>query len=695
MAAALGPDPEAFGARSADGTEVDDGPSDKDALDGDVLHRTVSGLAPLPRIGDSKERRRFSADTPPPTTSVRNDDTEICPTPRSDDEVQTPWLGSPRYIAAQGRRLRRDSDDSDQSATWCRTPQSAGLASRAGTSNSRSAQRGEAAGGLGSEAEDSLDEFPMSPTLSNATQTNSVRRARSPRRGSGPFRRSESQETRLDSDKHLVVLDPEFLRAVSSRRVLRSKGLWTNRVGDESTFQASRPVQWMHVFLSHTWLTPGWLKKLSLAYIFNISRAVVSALLVHLTICTLEVTGSFRFLVPVSQTGEVLAAASSVTLRFDIQCVASMIVFWVILRWGQELPLPETRCFLDKCCIHQTDPDKKEAGIKQLGAFLRNSKQMLVLLEPTYMKRLWCMYELAAFLYINGGSCEKVKIQPLKLIQLSVCLIAFHCFTALVSIVVLPLTVLDPHVVDWMLEHVSEPVQVPFLFAALFAFFFTVFATPSVVLWKVCKAHAHECGRLYAEFTQFSISRVECSQTKDRDFVEMQIMEWFGGIAQYESYVRTEVAMRVDQLINTAGPIPYRMVLLGSLGSFLMGVSLAINAWVDHGHAVFWHVCLGCFSLIFCADAIALNVLFWLIGAGYWLNNDENKRGCFSRKLAGPLATGLLFSFFHALSACMIAPKFPLWLGCGACGVQSALVCWQYSSAPRHCMRPVSLARGA
>lgn len=45
---------------------------------------------------------------------------------------------------------------------------------------------------------------------------------------------------------------------------------------------------------------------------------------------------------------------------------------------GRDVPVGRVMCFLDKCCIHQSDEAKK-TGIRQLGAFLRQSNSMMVL----------------------------------------------------------------------------------------------------------------------------------------------------------------------------------------------------------------------------------------------------------------------------------------------------------------------------
>ena len=43
--------------------------------------------------------------------------------------------------------------------------------------------------------------------------------------------------------------------------------------------------------------------------------------------------------------------------------------------------------FLDKLCISQTDPVKKEQGILGLGGFLRVSQRLIVLWSPRYFSR--------------------------------------------------------------------------------------------------------------------------------------------------------------------------------------------------------------------------------------------------------------------------------------------------------------------
>merc|ERR1719401_538142 len=74
--------------------------------------------------------------------------------------------------------------------------------------------------------------------------------------------------------------------------------------------------------------------------------------------------------------------------------------------------------FLDKTCIHQTDPEKKRKGISMLAGFLANSSTMLVVYTNEYMQKLWTVYELASFLVLKNQN--RMILIPIHLSRLIV-----------------------------------------------------------------------------------------------------------------------------------------------------------------------------------------------------------------------------------------------------------------------------------
>eukprot|EP00443_Scrippsiella_acuminata_P023672 CAMPEP_0115329664 /NCGR_PEP_ID=MMETSP0270-20121206/85353_1 /TAXON_ID=71861 /ORGANISM="Scrippsiella trochoidea, Strain CCMP3099" /LENGTH=426 /DNA_ID=CAMNT_0002750305 /DNA_START=117 /DNA_END=1398 /DNA_ORIENTATION=- len=99
--------------------------------------------------------------------------------------------------------------------------------------------------------------------------------------------------------------------------------------------------------------------------------------------------------------------------------------------------------FLDKVCIHQTDAILRRKGIESIGAYLSHSNTMLVLWDPTYVTRLWCVFELAAFLHAHAKSesfgvlCRPVMVGPMTVSIFLVFAIEFMCILLLPASVVM------------------------------------------------------------------------------------------------------------------------------------------------------------------------------------------------------------------------------------------------------------------
>ena len=67
--------------------------------------------------------------------------------------------------------------------------------------------------------------------------------------------------------------------------------------------------------------------------------------------------------------------------------------------------------FLDIACVNQLVPASKALGIQRLGAVLQRTERMLVLADEHYWKRLWCVFEVAAF--CRHANASRLVILPL------------------------------------------------------------------------------------------------------------------------------------------------------------------------------------------------------------------------------------------------------------------------------------------
>ena len=71
---------------------------------------------------------------------------------------------------------------------------------------------------------------------------------------------------------------------------------------------------------------------------------------------------------------------------------------------------PQQHVFFDRICINDGDPDMKTEAIFSLAGMLKESKELLVLWDTTWSDRLWCLFELAAFLKSKNAEGSRVLI---------------------------------------------------------------------------------------------------------------------------------------------------------------------------------------------------------------------------------------------------------------------------------------------
>jgi hypothetical protein len=345
---------------------------------------------------------------------------------------------------------------------------------------------------------------------------------------------------------------------------------------------------------------------------------------------------------------------------FHAHWVISSTVFFVVLRWGQAIPVRESLCFLDKCCINQTDSNKKAAGVQQLGAFLRNSEYLLVLWQPEYFTRLWCIYELAAFSYVNRSSCDRVLIRPLKV---SVCAVVYCVgFLCPVSYAyLLSCTLYSSQHAESIVRTTQGAVQ-QFLYYFLGQFMCAsiINMIPCLLMWTYGKWHVNDLRELLQQLSAFRLADTECQIAEDRNFVLGQITEWFGSTDEFEIYVRSTLHSQVDKLLQDQGPVPYGTVLVLCLNG-LLGVSSGFLTALTHGDTEYAWRWLLASGIDIMASFILVHVALRLVETS--LGEDFQRKSFFKRMLAGPLPLLAMSSMLASLSRSILHPHVPLWHG--------------------------------
>ncbi|CAE7573523.1 unnamed protein product, partial [Symbiodinium sp. KB8] len=153
-------------------------------------------------------------------------------------------------------------------------------------------------------------------------------------------------------------------------------------------------------FWSHSWHGEARRKILLLLLLKNGPAAILVGTLGALVMMILQVTG----VVPgLYRKPPLLGDGATYEFAPYSLLVGIGLCTLTILLWR-----PQQAVFLDQICIHQHDGSLKMEGILNIGAIMKKSRSLLVLWDQTYVERLWCIFEMAAFL--KGHESEEVDI---------------------------------------------------------------------------------------------------------------------------------------------------------------------------------------------------------------------------------------------------------------------------------------------
>ena len=197
----------------------------------------------------------------------------------------------------------------------------------------------------------------------------------------GPDRSSAAQEVVLSDhleDMMAAVIAgmnptrPEIVRAAPVGKVLGRLGRpFRSKTGD--FYGMSGQTSRIHTFWSHSWHSSAWMKIATLLFFKNGTAAAVIS------------TAAVACVVPLY--------VLHVLPEFTEACgwcsfVGSASYLLTLIFWRRS-----ELVFVDRCCIHQTNRQLKAEGLVSLGAIIKSSDALLVLWDPTYAQRLWCMLE--------------------------------------------------------------------------------------------------------------------------------------------------------------------------------------------------------------------------------------------------------------------------------------------------------------
>ena len=184
---------------------------------------------------------------------------------------------------------------------------------------------------------------------------------------------------------------------------------------DGDFFHKSFTSDKISTFWSHSWHGGHWKKILTLLSFYNGFAAVfcgfLAAILMMIFFCCGLLPGFDR---------QWFVQYSAWCLPSGFAATTLVMLFW----------RNRTKVFLDRICISQNNDTLKTQAILSLAGLLKNSDVMLILWDPTWTQRLWCLFELAAYLKSKRTGKQALIVRPIFLGPISVAIFLLSCAIA-------------------------------------------------------------------------------------------------------------------------------------------------------------------------------------------------------------------------------------------------------------------------
>ena len=344
------------------------------------------------------------------------------------------------------------------------------------------------------------------------------------------------------------LTDEKFLRATPARRITRRAGR-ALRQGTQVSFADSQMVKEISKFISHSWHASPLLKTLTLHRFYNLKAAALAGTLGAVLGTILFSCGLLPGFERAPRFGEEPLLQGLWSL-----CLGQLLFVLVLI-----FRAPRDMVFLDRLCIDQESRRAKAEGVLNIGACLKHSKSLLVIWDVTYCQRLWCLFEMAAFLKTHQD--EAMIIEPVSLTVFN--LVTFFFNAVWCGSVVLPYGTV-------------------FLVLAACAYgwvFAEVMLRYSQSL-HILKAQLQNFRFAEAEVYCCSVGHKACNGADimcDRKSMQKCVQAWFGSVEEFEKSVQTGVK---DALSHHFGGkfCPPHLLIIAALPLL----------WAQMDHAAAW-----------------------------------------------------------------------------------------------------------
>mmetsp|Transcript_40167 Transcript_40167/g.92924 ORF Transcript_40167/g.92924 Transcript_40167/m.92924 type:complete len:528 (-) Transcript_40167:140-1723(-) len=319
----------------------------------------------------------------------------------------------------------------------------------------------------------------------------------------------------------MEITNPQVLRVTPAYCAFQHCAMPFRSAYGREMHHKSRRSRKISTFWSHSWHGERWKKIATLVTFYNGRAASCAGTIVALLVTLLH---SFGFLPGIIRINDWPGAPFSTWAIFCGFMVTSLcLVFW----------RPHSPVFFDRICISE-DEKMKFHAIQSLAGLLKHSDKMLVIWDPSWTERLWCLFELAAFLKSQASSDQVLLIKPTVMGGLSIGIFCTMFFIH-VAFTTMPMDSIEVMIIPTLSILVLGLAAGYPMVSAGREYFRSLDVMEEQLLSISFDTTKSSCCNM--DHVLPSGARIMC----DREIVKDCVTAWFGSQEEFEKTVRVEV----------------------------------------------------------------------------------------------------------------------------------------------------------
>ena len=326
----------------------------------------------------------------------------------------------------------------------------------------------------------------------------------------------------------MQILDPEVLRVTPAHKAFQNFAHALRPAGKGDFHRKSFVREEISSFWSHSWHGDPSKKILTLLMFYNGAASILIGTLVAFLMMILFSLGCLPGFSRGRHPNVVNVIWSTWALLSGFITSLLIFIFWR----SQHL------IFLDRICINQNDAKLKAASIFSLAGLLKRSQEMLLLWDSTWSDRLWCQFEMSAFLKSKEAPCRELLIRPTFLGPCT-CTIFICAFLINISVTTVPLDGSGPLL----------PMLATLIFAHIVGYFmvlaFRNYFRGIQVLKEKMRSFSFDDSRCHCcdvDHQRSDGNTLIC----DKQIIKKCVSIWFGCQDAFEDFVQTNVTEKLS-----------------------------------------------------------------------------------------------------------------------------------------------------